>query len=66
MMLAEDRLLTANEAADFLRLRLATIRRMTWQGTLPVVRVTGKRAARYSMADLQRLITERRTTKASG
>jgi len=47
-----DRLLNAEEAAHFLGLKTATIRRMTYTRELPVVRPTGKRAVRYWLRGL--------------
>jgi excisionase family DNA binding protein len=41
---ALDRLLTAEEAARFLGLKTATIRRLTYTRELPVIRPTGERA----------------------
>ncbi len=55
----QDRLLTAVEAAVFLGLRLATIRKLTYQRRLPVVRPTGRRAVRYRLSDLEKLVKER-------
>ncbi len=51
-----DRLLTADEAAAYLGLKVGTIRRLTWMQELPVVRPTGKRAVRYRLGDLQALL----------
>ena len=50
-----DRLLTAQQAADFLRLKLATVRQLTYSRELPVVRPTGWRAVRYRLRDLLRV-----------
>jgi excisionase family DNA binding protein len=50
-----DRLITAEEAGQVLGLKLATIRRLTAQGELPVVRPTGRRAVRYRVRDLLEL-----------
>ena len=55
----QDRLLTAPEAAEFLGLRLATIRKLTYRRQLPVVRPTGRRTVRYRLSHLERLIKER-------
>ncbi|MBI4169611.1 MAG: helix-turn-helix domain-containing protein [Acidobacteria bacterium] len=54
-----DRLLTAEEAARFLGLKVATIRRLTYSRDLPAVRPTGKRAVRYSRRDLEALLRMR-------
>ena len=61
----EDRLLTAQEAADFLGLKLPTIRRLTYTRELPVVRPTGRRAVRYRLSDLEALIELRRSPAVS-
>jgi excisionase family DNA binding protein len=55
----DDRLLTAVEAAEFLGLRLATIRKLTYQRRLPVVRPTGRRTVRYRLSHLEKLVKER-------
>ena len=52
-------LLTAAEAANFLGLKVSTIRRMTYAGELPVVRPTGKRAVRFRLRDLEDLVRMR-------
>ncbi len=54
-----EKLLKAEEAAQFLGLKVATIRRMTYTRELPVVRPTGKRAVRYRRSDLEALIRMR-------
>ncbi|MBI4240239.1 MAG: helix-turn-helix domain-containing protein [Candidatus Rokubacteria bacterium] len=54
-----DRLLTAEEAARFLGLKVATIRRLTYSRDLPAVRPTGKRAVRYRLRDLEALLRMR-------
>jgi excisionase family DNA binding protein len=50
-----ERLVTADEAGRFLGLKVATIRRLTIRGELPVVRPTGRRAVRYRLQDLEDL-----------
>jgi excisionase family DNA binding protein len=57
----DDRLLTAEEAARYLGLKLTTVRRLTAAGELPVVHPTGRRAVRYRVRDLAEL-TRMRTT----
>jgi len=52
---SDRRLITADEAARFLGLKVSTIRRLTAQGGLPCVRPTGKRAVRYRLRDLEDL-----------
>lgn len=54
-----ERLLNAEEAANFLGLKLSTIRRLTYAKELPVVRPTGKRAVRYRLRDLEDLLRMR-------
>lgn len=54
-----DELLTAEQAADLLGLKVATVRRMTNSRDLPCVRPTGKRCVRYSRSDLEALIRMR-------
>jgi excisionase family DNA binding protein len=54
-----DRLLTAEEAAHFMGLKVATIRKLCYQRRLPVVRPTGKRATRFRRKDLEALFRER-------
>ena len=51
-----DRLLNAEEAGQLLGLKVATIRRLTASGELPVVRPTGRRAVRYRLRDLKALL----------
>jgi excisionase family DNA binding protein len=58
-MTDRERLITAEEAARFLGLTLATIRRLTAAGELPVVRPTGRRAVRYRLRDLDDLVRMR-------
>ena len=52
---SDRRLITAEEAARFLGLKVSTIRRLTAEGGLPCVRPTGKRAVRYRLRDLEDL-----------
>jgi excisionase family DNA binding protein len=56
---AHDRLLTAEEAAAYLGLKVATIRRLTYTRELPFVKVTGRRAVRYRLSDLEALVRVR-------
>lgn len=58
-MNALDRLMTAREAAEYLGLKVATIRRLTCMRELPVVRPTGRRAVRYRLRDLEDLMRMR-------
>jgi len=54
-----DKLLNASQAADLLSLKLSTIRRLTYERALPVIRPTGKRAVRYRLSDLESLLKKR-------
>ena len=51
-----EQLLNAEEAGRMLGLKVATIRRLTSAGELPVVRPTGRRAVRYRLRDLRALL----------
>jgi excisionase family DNA binding protein len=53
-MASETKLLTAREAAQFLRLSENTVRQWIWQRRLPVVRLG--RAVRLRKADLEKLL----------
>jgi excisionase family DNA binding protein len=53
-MAADAQLLTAREAAQFLRLSENTVRQWIWQRRLPVVRLG--RAVRLRKADLEKLL----------
>ena len=55
----DPKLLTAAEAADYLGLKVSTIRRLTYTRELPVVRPTGKRAVRYRLSELEALLRAR-------
>ena len=54
-----DRCVTAEEAGRLLGLKTSTIRRLTYEKRLPCVRVTGRRAVRYRVSDLQALVRMR-------
>lgn len=54
-----DRCVTASEAARLLGLRISTIRRLTWAREIPFIRVTGRRAVRYRLRDLEALLRMR-------
>ena len=54
-----DKLLTAVEAAEFLGVKLSTIRKMTCRRLLPCIRPTGRRCVRYSQRALEALIRQR-------
>jgi len=59
MLEQHDELLTAAEAAEFLGLRLATIRKLTYRRQLPVIRPTGRRAVRFRRSHLEKVLKER-------
>lgn len=62
-----DRCLTAEEAGRLLGLKVSTIRRLTCERRLPCVRVTGRRAVRYRLHDLETLLRMRtRPARAAG
>lgn len=52
----ETRLLTAEQAAHMLGIKVATVRKLTYTRELPCVRPTGRRAVRYRESDLAALI----------
>ncbi len=54
-----ERLLTAEEAGQFLGLKTSTIRRLTYTRELPCVHPTGRRAVRYRVSDLEALLRMR-------
>lgn len=58
-MMENEKLLTAAEAAELLGLQVSTVRRLTYERRLPVVRPTGKRCVRYKRSDLMNLINMR-------
>ncbi len=54
-----ERLLTAEEAGQFLGLKTSTIRRLTYTREIPCVHPTGRRAVRYRLRDLEALLRMR-------
>lgn len=54
-----DKLMKAEEAAEFLGLKVSTIRRLTYTRELPCVRPTGRRAVRYRLRDLEAILRTR-------
>jgi excisionase family DNA binding protein len=54
-----EKLLKAEEAAEFLGLKTSTIRRLTYTRELPCIRPTGRRAVRYRLRDLEALLRMR-------
>ena len=48
-----DQLLTAEEVARLVGLKVASVRRLTYERALPCVHPTGKRAVRYRLSDLE-------------
>lgn len=61
-----DKLLNAEEAAQFLGLKVSTIRRLTYARELPCVHPTGRRAVRYRLSDLQALLRMRSQPARAG
>jgi excisionase family DNA binding protein len=61
-MEANKKLLTIGEAAEFLGVSTASLRRWSDQGLVPVYRTPGGRR-RYSPADLQRFIESLRESQ---
>ena len=59
MLESRDRLLTAEEAGEFLGLQTSTIRRLTYTRELPCLHPTGKRAVRYRQSELEALLRQR-------
>lgn len=53
----EEKLLTAKEAAEFMGLHPATLRKMAWQRRIRSFKVLG--ALRFKQSDLKELIIER-------
>lgn len=58
------RLLTETEAANMLRVKVATLRRWRWSGDGPHFTKIGY-AVRYELADLQRFITDGKRSSTS-
>ncbi len=54
-----DKLLKAEEAAEFLGLKISSIRKLTYMRELPCVRPTGRRAVRYRLRDLEAILRTR-------
>ncbi len=54
-----EKLLNAEEAGQFLGLKTSTIRRLTYTRELPCVHPTGRRAVRYRLSDLEKLLQMR-------
>ena len=53
-------LLLTNEVAEILKLSTKTIHRLADEGELPYCKITGKRALRFKLEDVERLIDEGR------
>ncbi len=53
----EEKLLTAKEAAEFMGLHPATLRKMAWQRRIRSFKVLG--ALRFKRSDLEELVVER-------
>lgn len=58
-MSAPDRLMTAREVAELLRLNVKTVERMARQGRLPSLRVCGR--VRFVASDIASWLAARRT-----
>jgi excisionase family DNA binding protein len=52
-------LITATQAAEYLGLKLSTIRKLTLPHLIPVVRPTGSRCVRYRLSALEALVRQR-------
>ena len=61
----EEKLLNCDELAEALKLRPATIRRWTYAHLIPAVRV-GKRAVRYRLRDVERVLVRDEPARAPG
>ncbi|MBI4574268.1 MAG: DUF3987 domain-containing protein [candidate division NC10 bacterium] len=61
----EEKLLDCDELAAALNLRPATIRRWTYARSIPAVRV-GKRAVRYRLRDVERVLLRDEPARATG
>jgi excisionase family DNA binding protein len=51
----DEKLLRAEELAEKIGLKLATVRRWSYEKRIPAVRV-GKRSIRYRLSDVQRML----------
>jgi excisionase family DNA binding protein len=58
MPITEEKLLTINEAALFLRVSVSTLYGWVWQRRIPFVKVG--RALRFAVSDLQKFIQANR------
>ena len=54
-----DRLLTVEQVSQVMGLRETTVRKMVYEGTLPVVRPTGRRAVRFRLSAIEHLLQAR-------
>jgi excisionase family DNA binding protein len=61
----DEKLLTCDELAEALRLRPATIRRWTYAGRIPAVRV-GRRSVRYRLREVARVLLRDEPARAGG
>jgi excisionase family DNA binding protein len=59
----DGKLLTCDELADALKVRPATIRRWTYAGKLPRVRI-GARTVRYRLQDVERVLVRDEPARA--
>ena len=61
----EEKLMRAEELAQALGLQVATVRRWTYERRLPCVRI-GKRAVRYRLRDVERVLLRDEPARATG
>ena len=54
-----DKLVDAKQVAELWGLKPATIRKMTYRGEIPCVRITGRRCVRYRLSTIMKLIEMR-------
>jgi predicted site-specific integrase-resolvase len=61
----EEQLLRAGDLAQTLGLQVATVRRWTYERKIPCVRI-GKRAVRYRLRDVERVLLRDEPARATG
>ncbi len=61
----EEKLLRAEELAQTLGLRVATIRRWSYEKRIPAVRI-GRRSIRYRIRDVERVLLRDEPARATG
>ena len=62
--MSSEKLLTANQAAEFTSLNVSTLRKLAWQRRIRSYKVLG--ALRFKKSDLEGMITERPAEKPEG